>query len=154
MIVLNMLKEAMSSLDSQLKEEHGTNYRIGVVFCGDFNSLPGSGVVELLSSGILQSYHQDWNIPVEKPDQTATFLEVPSYSQEFSFQNCCGFPEYTAYTEGFIGVIDYIFASKKYFEVDSVIPMPSKEELQLYTAIPSPVMPSDHIALICELKWK
>ena len=154
MIVLNMLKEAMSSLDSQLKEEHGTNYRIGVVFCGDFNSLPGSGVVELLSSGILQSYHQDWNIPVEKPDQTATFLEVPSYSHEFSFQNCCGFPEYTAYTEGFIGVIDYIFASKKYFEVDSVIPMPSKEELQLYTAIPSPVMPSDHIALICELKWK
>ena len=154
MIVLNMLKQAMGNLDLQLKEEHGTNYRIGVVFCGDFNSLPGSGVVELLSSGILPDSHQDWNLPIDKPEQTVTFLEVPPYHHEFGFQNCSGFPEFTTYTEGFIGVIDYIFASKKYFNLESVIPVPSKDELQLYTAIPSPVMPSDHIALICELKWK
>ncbi|CAB3981573.1 Hypothetical predicted protein [Paramuricea clavata] len=154
MIVLNMLKKSIDSLDFELREKHGNSHQIGVVFCGDFNSLPGSGVVQLLSDGMLASCHPDWNLPVEKPEQTTTCLQMPSYSQEFGFQNCCGFPEFTAYTEGFSGVIDYIFASKKYFEAESVIPVPSKEEVQLYTAIPSPVMPSDHIALICELKWK
>jgi 2',5'-phosphodiesterase len=154
MIVLNMLKKTIDSLDFELREKRGNSYQIGVVFCGDFNSLPGSGVVQLLSDGMLASCHPDWNLPVEKPEQTTTCLQMPSYSQEFGFQNCCGFPEFTAYTEGFSGVIDYIFASKKCFEVESVIPVPSKEEVQLYTAIPSPVMPSDHIALICELKWK
>ncbi len=154
-IVLNMLKKTIDCLDLELKEKHGdSNYRIGVVFCGDFNSLPWSGVVQLLSDGTLPNHNPDWNLPVEKPEQKTSFLEMPSHSQEFGFQNCCGFPEFTTYTEGFVGVIDYIFASKKYFEVDSVIPIPSKEELQLYIAIPSPVMPSDHIALICELKWK
>ena len=154
MIVLNMLRKTIQNLDSELKEKHNHSYQIGVVCCGDFNSLPWSGVVQLLTDGILPNHHPDWTIPVEEPGQTVASLEMTGCHHEFALQNCCGFPEFTTYTEGFSGVIDYIFASKKYFEVDSVIPLPSKEELQLYTAIPSPVMPSDHIALICELKWK
>jgi 2',5'-phosphodiesterase len=155
LIVLNMLRKTIAGLELELKEKHvPDSYQIGVVFCGDFNSLPWSGVVQLLTDGTLPNHHANWIIPVEKPEQAITSLKMPDCNQEFEFQNCCGFPEFTTYTEGFSGVIDYIFASKKHFEVDSVIPVPSKEELQLYTAIPSPVMPSDHIALICELKWK
>ena len=153
MIVLNMLRKTMQSLDFELKKKHGNSYQIGVVCCGDFNSLPWSGVVQLMTDGTLPNCHPDWTIPMEKPGQTVTSLPMTDCIHEFALQNCCGFPEFTTYTEGFSGVIDYIFASKKYFEVDSVIPVPSKEELQLYSAIPSPVMPSDHIALICELKW-
>ena len=152
-IVLNMLKKTIDIFDQEMKEKHvGDVYRTGVLFCGDFNSLPQSGVVQLLSDGVLPNYHQDWNLPAQ-PEQTTSRLEMFSYQHKFDFQNCCGFPEFTTYTEGFSGVIDYIFASKKCFEVKSVIPVPSKDEVQLYTAIPSPVMPSDHIALVCELKW-
>lgn len=154
MIVLNYLKKTIDQLEIDLVEIYGTSYQVGVLLCGDFNSLPGSGVVKLLSDGTLPSYHHEWNLPLENQRQFTCRLEVPSYSQQFNFQNCCGFPEFTTFTEGFSGVIDYIFASQKCFEVKYVFPMPSKEELQLYTAIPSPVMASDHLALICELKWK
>jgi hypothetical protein len=34
-----------------------------------------------------------------------------------------------------------------------VVPFPSKEELELYSGLPSPVYPSDHLALIADLQW-
>ena len=153
MIVLNVLKKTMTRLDSELKEKQD-RFNVAVMFCGDFNSLPGSGVVQLMADGVLPCSHSDWSLPPEEPDKALDFFEMPSYNQDINFQNCCGFPEFTTYTEGFVGVIDYIFASKKYFDVESVVPVPSREDVSLYTGLPSPVMPSDHIALVCELKWK
>ncbi|XP_028393203.1 2',5'-phosphodiesterase 12-like [Dendronephthya gigantea] len=152
MIMLNVLKKTMENLDLELKQNDGGRHQVGVVFCGDLNSLPDSGVVQLLSSGELPDSHPDWNLPGEKPEHN--HLEMMPYSHKFGLQNCCGFPEYTNYTEGFIGLLDYIFSSKKFFDVESNIPIPSTEEVQLYTALPSPVLPSDHVALVCDLKWK
>ena len=39
-------------------------------------------------------------------------------------------------------------------EVEQVVPLPSEEELRANTALPSIVFPSDHLALVCDLKWK
>ena len=49
--------------------------------------------------------------------------------------------------------IDYIFISDD-LEVEQVVPLPGGEELSLHSAIPSVVCPSDHLALVCDLKWK
>lgn len=151
--ILNHLSEIVKKLDMDLKQTSADQSTIGVVFCADFNSLPYSGAVQLMSTGTLEGDHTEWVLP-EDQVQSACNFKVPSYSHSFEFRNCCGFPEFTTYTDGFKGAIDYIFASRETFEVQAVIPMPSEDELRVYTAIPSPVMPSDHLALICELKWK
>lgn len=38
-------------------------------------------------------------------------------------------------------------------EVEQVIPLPSHQEVTTYAALPSVSHPSDHIALICDLRW-
>ena len=74
-------------------------------------------------------------------------------SHGLSLTNACGFPEYTNYVVGFHGCLDYILADRNRFTVDQVIPMPSHEEVVQYTALPNIVFPSDHIAIVCDLKW-
>lgn len=38
-------------------------------------------------------------------------------------------------------------------QVEQVIPLPSHQEVTTYEALPSVSHPSDHIALICDLRW-
>lgn len=38
-------------------------------------------------------------------------------------------------------------------QVEQVIPLPSHQEVTTYEALPSVAHPSDHIALICDLRW-
>ena len=40
-----------------------------------------------------------------------------------------------------------------YVQVEQVIPLPSHQEVTTYVALPSVSHPSDHIALICDLRW-
>lgn len=70
-----------------------------------------------------------------------------------NLSSACGTPKYTNYTGTFSGCLDYIFYQMDHLEVEQVIPMPSEEELSLYTGLPSVVFPSDHISLCVDLKW-
>lgn len=67
--------------------------------------------------------------------------------------SACGTPKYTNYTVGFKDCLDYIFYEKDNFNVTQVIPLISEEELATHIAIPSVVIPSDHIALVADLEW-
>lgn len=124
--------------------------QVAVIFCGDFNSGPRTGVVELLTTGHIDSTHRDWTLCEDKDEHCTTL----SFSHDFNLFSACGFPPFTNYTGGFKGTLDYIFADKKYFEVESVLPLPSEDELSSHLALPSVVMPSDHLALVCDIKWK
>lgn len=124
--------------------------QVAFLFCGDFNSIPRSGVVELLISGHIDVTHCDW-IFCEDKEEHCTNL---SLSHDFNLFSACGFPPFTNFTGGFKGTLDYIFADKKYLEVEAVIPLPSEDDLSLHFALPSVVQPSDHLALVCDLKWK
>ena len=68
------------------------------------------------------------------------------------FTSAAGFPKYTNYTLGFKDCLDYIWLEKAKFEVTQVVPFPSEEELALYSALPNIVFPSDHIALVVDVK--
>ena len=54
---------------------------------------------------------------------------------------------------GFAACLDYIYIEDTKLKTVSVVPMPAHEEVTKYTALPNIVFPSDHIALICDLKW-
>ena len=54
---------------------------------------------------------------------------------------------YTHYTLGFKGNIDYVFFESESFEFERVIPIPRNKDIIKNKAMPSRVLPSDHIAL-------
>ncbi|NXK86088.1 PDE12 phosphodiesterase, partial [Formicarius rufipectus] len=121
---------------------------IPVIFCGDFNSTPSSGTYSFISSGVIAEDHEDW---VSNGEEERCSMAL---SHPFKLLSACGEPAYTNYVGGFHGCLDYIFIDKNALEVEQVIPLPSHEEVTTHQALPSVSHPSDHIALICDLKWK
>ncbi|ELT97737.1 hypothetical protein CAPTEDRAFT_132833 [Capitella teleta] len=112
-----------------------------LVFCGDFNNGRMTGVHTFLKDGVIPATHCDWMCDM-------------NFKHDFRLESACGYPIYTNYVPGFNGCIDYIYIESDKLEVTQVIPMPTHEEVTQYTALPNMVFPSDHIALICDLKWK
>ncbi|KYO29761.1 2',5'-phosphodiesterase 12 [Alligator mississippiensis] len=121
---------------------------IPIIFCGDFNSTPSSGLYRFVSSGNIDENHEDW---VSNGEEEKCSM---SLTHPFKLQSACGEPAYTNYVGGFHGCLDYIFIDAHALEVEQVIPLPSHEEVTTHQALPSVSHPSDHIALICDLKWK
>ncbi|XP_069499780.1 2',5'-phosphodiesterase 12 [Ambystoma mexicanum] len=121
---------------------------IPVIFCGDFNSTPSSGMCSFFKNGSISEDHGDWlsNGEEERCNMSLT--------HSFKLKSACGEPAYTNYVGGFHGCLDYIFIDCDALEVEQVIPMPSHEEVTTHQALPSVSHPSDHISLICDLKWK
>ncbi|XP_053677994.1 2',5'-phosphodiesterase 12 [Anopheles nili] len=120
---------------------------IALLFCGDFNSVPECGIYKLLTEQYVGPDFPDWE---SNKNEAARNV---SLTQPFIMGSACGCPEYTNYTVGFAACIDYIFYQTGVLKVNDVIPMPSREELSMYEALPSPVFPSDHIALVANLEW-
>ncbi|XP_078399670.1 2',5'-phosphodiesterase 12 [Cetorhinus maximus] len=121
---------------------------IPVIFCGDFNSTPNSGLYEFVTKGHISADHPDWTSNGEEEQCSM------SLTHSFKLRSACGEPAYTNYVGGFQGCLDYIFMDINMFEVFQVIPFPSHEEIICHLALPSVSHPSDHIALICDLKCK
>ncbi|XP_077181596.1 2',5'-phosphodiesterase 12 [Paroedura picta] len=119
-----------------------------IIFCGDFNSTPSTGMYSFISNGSIAEDHEDWGSNgEEKPCRI-------SLTHPLRLKSACGEPAYTNYVGGFHGCLDYIFIDANALEVEQVIPLPSHEEVTTHQALPSVSHPSDHIALICDLKWK
>uniref|UniRef100_A0A2I3HLH3 2',5'-phosphodiesterase 12 n=1 Tax=Nomascus leucogenys TaxID=61853 RepID=A0A2I3HLH3_NOMLE len=121
---------------------------IPVIFCGDFNSTPSTGMYHFVINGSIPEDHEDWasNGEEERCNMSLTHF--------FNLKSACGEPAYTNYVGGFHGCLDYIFIDLNALEVEQVIPLPSHEEVTTRQALPSVSHPSDHIALVCDLKWK
>ncbi|CAO2638075.1 2',5'-phosphodiesterase 12 [Lemmus lemmus] len=119
-----------------------------VIFCGDFNSTPSTGTYHFVINGSIPEDHEDWasNGEEERCNMSLSHL--------FKLKSACGEPAYTNYVGCFHGCLDYIFIDLNAFEVEQVIPLPSHEEVTTHQALPSVSHPSDHIALVCDLKWK
>ncbi|KAJ9577226.1 hypothetical protein L9F63_006200, partial [Diploptera punctata] len=121
--------------------------RVSYIFCGDFNSTPDWGVYRFITTQHIPEDCIDWSSNKEEE------VKGVSLSHSLQFSSACGTPEFTNYTVGFSGCLDYIFYQNNQLEVSQVVPLPSTEELQQHIALPSIVFPSDHIALVADLAW-
>ncbi|KAM0733217.1 2',5'-phosphodiesterase 12 [Formica fusca] len=128
--------------------EENPECNTSVILCGDFNSVPECGIYQLMTENYVPETCVDWRSNAEEA------IENVSLMQDLCMSSACGTPEYTNYTPEFSGCLDYIFYERDKFEVEQIIPMPSKEELTLHTGLPSVVFPSDHISLCADLKLK
>ena len=50
-------------------------------------------------------------------------------------------------------LLDWIYVDSDKLSVEQVVPMPDHEDVVAHSGLPSPVFPSDHIALVCDLKF-
>ncbi|KAM3849795.1 2',5'-phosphodiesterase 12 [Diretmus argenteus] len=120
-----------------------------LLFCGDFNSTPNSGLFQLVTQAVVPELHPDWS---GAGPEEACSLELSSPFPPLL--SACGQPAYTNYVGGFHGCLDYVFIEPDKMEVEQVIPLPSHQEVTTYQALPSVAHPSDHIALVCDLRWR
>ncbi|XP_076621770.1 2',5'-phosphodiesterase 12 isoform X2 [Colletes latitarsis] len=127
--------------------EQNPECNVSIIYCGDFNSGPESGVYRLMTEKYIPEDHAEWKF---SPDESVGNV---SLKHDLNLSSACGTPEYTNYTGTFCGCLDYIFYQKDHLGIEQIVPLPSKDELSLYTALPSVVSPSDHIALCADLKW-
>ncbi|XP_076253134.1 CCR4-NOT transcription complex subunit 6-like twin isoform X2 [Rhynchophorus ferrugineus] len=131
---------------------------IQLVLCGDFNSLPDSGVIEFLSTGRVSQDHKDFKtfsykpclekiLSCDKPnDFTHSFKLASAYNDEIM--------AFTNYTFEFKGIIDYIFYTKNTMTPLGLLGPISQEWLTQNKVIgcPHPHVYSDHFPLLVELE--
>ncbi|CAH1106100.1 unnamed protein product, partial [Psylliodes chrysocephalus] len=160
MMLSNELKTILEESVKTLKA-HDINTdpsNIQLVLCGDFNSLPDSGVIEFLGTGKVSQDHKDFKalayksclekvLSCDKPNEfTHSFKLASAYNDEIM--------PFTNYTFDFKGIIDYIFYAKQTMTPLGLLGPLSQEWLQQNKVIgcPHPHIYSDHFPLLVELE--
>ncbi|KAJ3726915.1 Endonuclease/exonuclease/phosphatase [Lentinula raphanica] len=129
--------------------------QIPLIFCGDFNSIPGSGVYEFLSTGTLRKDHPDFMGHVYGKytgEGLKSWLGLKSASSASSSS-----PELlptTNYVSSFSGVLDYIWYSSSSLSVNAVLGEVDPVYMSKCVGFPNVHFPSDHICIMAEFRVK
>ncbi|XP_043218643.1 2',5'-phosphodiesterase 12-like isoform X3 [Amphibalanus amphitrite] len=117
-----------------------------LVFCGDFNSGPGRSVCALMDAGVIgvQQF-------VDCDEHRAP--EV-TFSHPYQLASAYGAPEVTSRGSDFTGTLDHIFYMADRLTLRQVVPLPSAAEVSAGPPLPTPVFPSDHLALTADFGWR
>ena len=102
-----------------------------------------------MTSGLVESSHSVWHEGGQ--EEFCENLSLQNNQKHISFT---GYPKFTNFVVGFVECLDYIFGQPEHFQVEQVFPCMSEETAKIYTALPSVVSPSDHIAIGCDLRLK
>lgn len=165
MMLSNELRSILEEASVNLRpggHSKGEGHGIPLLLCGDFNSLPDSGVIEFLSSGRVAMDHPDfkelgYKACLQRIGQGDTANSNPNESTH-SFKLASAYSEdimqYTNYTFDFKGIIDYIFYSKTSMVPLGLLGPISGEWLRENKVVgcPHPHIPSDHFPLLVELE--
>ena len=124
---------------------------IPLLICGDFNSLPDSGVVELMSAGHVEADHRDLLSYDYDPltDKGLNHkLQLMSAYQHISDM------DFTNFTPTFKGVIDYIWHNTSTLGVTGLLSKVDKKYALNCVGFPNAHHPSDHIPIVVSLRLK
>lgn len=129
---------------------------IPLLFCGDLNSLPDSGVIEYLTNGRVAVNHEDFKDNVY--DQC--MRKMSNGDKEHVYHNFRLARAYndvmpvTNFTYDFKGIIDYIFHSRDHLTVLGMLGPYDEDWFRLNKILgcPHPHMPSDHFSLFVEME--
>ncbi|GAU95439.1 hypothetical protein RvY_07057 [Ramazzottius varieornatus] len=133
--------------------------KVPIIFTGDMNSLPDSGVLEFFLKGEIPYTHKDFRGIQYKPC-IARYSAVDKDLDYISHGLQMGNPyqnvplHHTNYTLDFKGVIDYILYSRAHFNCLGVLNALSKDWLEdsRIVGFPHPHIPSDHIPIVAEFE--
>ncbi|XP_067124856.1 CCR4-NOT transcription complex subunit 6-like-B isoform X2 [Centruroides vittatus] len=138
-------------------QKHDVN-NIPLLLCGDFNSLPESGVIEFLSTGRVSGSHPDFkDFRYKESLRKFNYCDATNeYTHPFRITRTYndGVMPYTNYTFDFKGIIDYVFYSKRHITELGVLGPLDAEWMRdnKIAGCPHPHIPSDHFPLLVELE--
>eukprot|EP01125_Pyxidicula_operculata_P019327 TRINITY_DN7004_c0_g1_i1.p1 TRINITY_DN7004_c0_g1~~TRINITY_DN7004_c0_g1_i1.p1 ORF type:complete len:253 (-),score=30.68 TRINITY_DN7004_c0_g1_i1:49-807(-) len=118
--------------------------KIPIIFIGDFNSLPDSSVYSFIKNGIL------------KTKEIPQCLHIMgSFSHDFNFRSAYESEKepITNFTNDFVGCLDYIWYSSA-LELTETLKQVTEEDFHPYSALPNPILPSDHSSLAAKFLFK
>ena len=135
--------------------EYSAGYQIPLILCGDFNSSEESGVYDLLSLGSVPSDHPDLG------NRSYGNFTRDGISHPFGLSSAYHDKDrekigderrlqFTNYTPGFSGFIDYIWHSSSLLRVKRLLGGVDEEYLERIPGFPNFHFPSDHLALFAE----
>ncbi|KAH7925627.1 hypothetical protein BV22DRAFT_1010832 [Leucogyrophana mollusca] len=125
--------------------------KIPLVICGDFNSVPDSGVYEFLSNGSAPPDHPDFMSHLYGKYTTDGLRHRLGLKSAYA---PAGELPVTNYTPSFQGVIDYIWYSTANLAVNAVLGEVDKSYLEKVVGFPNAHFPSDHVCLVSEFRVK
>jgi CCR4-NOT transcription complex subunit 6 len=117
--------------------------KIPLIVCGDFNSIPASGVYEFLSNGSVPYNHADFmshmygKYTSEGLRHKLGLKNAYAGTDELSLTN---------YTPSFQGVIDYIWYSAANVAVNAVLGGVDKSYLEKVVGFPNAHFPSEYVS--------
>ncbi len=136
-------------------QEYRNNTDFPLLVIGDFNSVEGSSVYNLFTTGRVGPDHPDF-----KDHQYGNFtrdgIEHP-FSMRSAYVHLNGTPDeltFTNYVPGFAEMIDYIWYSTNTMEVVELLGPPDRQHLKRVPGFPNYHFPSDHIEICAELVIK
>ncbi|XP_039968872.1 CCR4-NOT transcription complex subunit 6-like isoform X1 [Bactrocera tryoni] len=158
MMLSNELKTIIDEASHSFRPGHKNDSNsVQLLLCGDFNSLPDSGVIEFLGKGRVAMDHQDFKdmgyksclqrlLSNDTSEFTHSFKLASAYSEDIM--------PHTNYTFDFKGIIDYIFYTKTGMVPLGLLGPISNEWLRENKVVgcPHPHIPSDHFPLLVELE--
>ncbi|XP_055343222.1 LOW QUALITY PROTEIN: CCR4-NOT transcription complex subunit 6-like [Paramacrobiotus metropolitanus] len=144
----------------QMKSDFNVE-NIPMIFCGDLNSLPDSGVIEFLENGRISVDHQDFkDLPyracLQKLSSQGRLTPEGHFTHPFAFTSVYNQEmPFTNFTPEFNGVIDYVFVSKD-FHTLSVLGAIENTWIDENKPVGFPChqVPSDHLPLVCEVELR
>ncbi|KZO95589.1 hypothetical protein CALVIDRAFT_499924 [Calocera viscosa TUFC12733] len=125
--------------------------KIPTIVCGDFNSIPGSGVYDFLANG---------NVPPDHPDfMTYEYGALTTKGAKHRVKLRSAYADIpqlnmTNYTPSFEGIIDYIWYSTDTLAVRSVLGEVDPGYLAKAVGFPNAHFPSDHLCLAAEFRLR
>jgi CCR4-NOT transcription complex subunit 6 len=148
-VKLMQVQMLLEQLEAWVDEFSTPNHRIPLILGGDFNSMPDSGVYQLLMEGFLPGDHSDF-LGYTYGDYTDSGLKH-SFRLQSANGSLSGEPAFTNYTGDFNGVLDYIWYSDNSLNVERALMGVDESVVHAYNgALPNPHMPSDHIPLVTD----
>ncbi|KAJ3277101.1 Elongation of fatty acids protein 2 [Terramyces sp. JEL0728] len=145
-----LLVEEVERLSAQWAKTYNNGPQ-SILICGDFNSLPDSGVVEFLKEGSISPEHGDLssynyhNFIERGLKHNLNLKSAYSYCEDLAFTN---------FTPMFKGIIDYIWYDTGSLITTGLLGGVDKSYAANTVGFPNPHHPSDHIPLIVSMRIK
>jgi len=160
MMLMHELRLIADEFNSAAAKTTPPGEKVHLLLCGDFNSLPESGVIEFLSASRISAKHPDFKDLGYKQCLSRISYQQQQTSEHYThaFKLNSAYNEgvmgYTNYTFDFKGIIDYIFFSKGNMTPLGLLGPLDNSWLGCNKIVgaPHPVIPSDHFPLLVELE--
>jgi len=139
-----------------------------LVVCGDFNSLPGSGAYQLVTTGKIEEGHPDacpplpygdaWDCKDNLKPMASAYATAYGEEPKLTNKSVRKFEWPGSELNAFSGTLDYLFYTPDTLEVSDALPVPDAHQQLDFSdevkSFPTATLPSDHVKIAATFQMK